>query len=47
MYDVEEGKILSVAPFKQILFKEIIIGVEYIGEGKFKAKLKRVRRYRT
>jgi len=47
MYPVEEDKILNVKSFKEILFKEIIIGVKYLGDGKYKVKLKRVRRRHT
>lgn len=43
-YNVVESKVLNVKSFKQILFKEVIISVKYIGDGKYKAKLKRVRR---
>ena len=46
-YDVSQKKILNVKPFKQILYKEIIEGVRYIGNGQYKVKLKRVRRTHT
>jgi len=43
-YDVEDDYILSVKPFKQILFKDIIVSIKSIGDNKFKVKLKRVRK---
>jgi len=46
-FDVSDEKILNVKPFKQILFKEIISDVVHLGDGKFKVKLKRVRRTHT
>jgi hypothetical protein len=46
-YDVSDEKILNVKPFKQILYKEIIVGVKHIGDGKYKVKLKRVLRTHT
>jgi len=46
-YNILEEKIISVAPFKQILYKEIIEGVKHIGNGQYKVKLKRVLRTHT
>lgn len=46
-YDVSNEKILNVKPFKQILYKEIIVGVKHIGNGQYKVKLKRVLRKHT
>jgi len=42
-YDVSEQKILSVKPFKQILFKEVITSIKY-KDGSYRIKLIRVRR---
>lgn len=46
-YDVDDEYILSTKTFKQILFKEIIIGVKKIEDNKFIVKLKRVKRKRN
>ena len=43
-YDVDDDYILSVKPFKQILFKEIIVSIKSKGDGKYNVKLKRVRK---
>ena len=45
--DVSNEKILNVKPFKQVLYKEIIVGVRHIGNGQYKVKLKRVLRTHT
>lgn len=42
-YDVSEQKILSIKPFKQILFKEVITSIKY-KDGSYRIKLIRVRR---
>ena len=47
LYDVSDEKILNVKTFKQILYKEIIVGVKHIGNGQYKVKLKRVLRTHT
>ena len=46
-YDLPDETILNVKPFGEILFKEIIESVIYLGDGKYKVKLKRVLRRHT
>ena len=46
-YDVSKEKILNVKSFKQILYKEIIVGIRYIGNEQYIVKLKRVLRTHT
>jgi hypothetical protein len=43
--NLSEKKILNVKSFKEILFQEVISSVRYIGDGKYKVKLIRVRRH--
>lgn len=42
-YDTTIDHILSVKPFKKILFKKVLVGTKPIGDGKYEILTKRVR----